>query len=182
VKDGVWPSILHPVHYFTREFADGDLRGGETEDAERIAAYEARIAAIAPRLPPSLARLGKELSLHDGLIESIQWTPAAATLEVSLVIGDLEHGYSVVHLVYGGAQLGEPRLAALRRAAESRHVEVLYDEVDIDEEDGLFVHRLLFWPAEQVAVEFDSFEMTVEPRADRRVALLSPFCVVDPED
>ena len=42
---------------------------------------------------------------------------------------------------------------------------MLYDEVDIND-DGLLVHRLLFWPREEVTIDFRELELAVEARED----------------
>ena len=167
------------MRYFTRELFEGELDDAE-EDALR-AAYEARAAAIESRLPLDVVRLLKDVVLHDGLIEWVSWSPRRERLSLGLVVGDLQSGYRALTLVYGGAQLGAHPLDALRRAAESRHTEILADEVDVGE-DGLFAHRILFWPSEQVTLEFASLSLDSEPRPDRRVHLLSPFQVEDEDD
>lgn len=173
--------IVGAMHYFTRELADGELAGGDTEDDARRAEYQARVAAVEAGLPADLVRLAKETNLHDGLIECIRWSPSRRRLVFNLVIENLQLGYSAAELSYGGVLLGGARLEALRRAAESRETEILFDEVDLDE-GGMLVHRILFWPSEQVTLEFDSFTLKVEPRPDRRVDLLGPFLIEEEED
>jgi hypothetical protein len=160
------------MRYFTRGWAAGDL--SDEEDQAVRDAYDARLAKIAERLPPAMLRLAREVSLHDGLIESIFWSPKKKLLKLDLVCGDLQRGYSLVELSYGEALLGGQRLAALKRAALSRETELLYDEVDIGE-DGLLCHRILFWPNEEVTLDFSQFEMSISPRPDRRVELLGTF-------
>jgi hypothetical protein len=120
-----------------------------------------RLAKISPRLPPAMLRLAREVRLHDGLLESVRWSSKKKLLKLDLVCGQLERGYSLVELTYGGALLGEQRFNALKRAALSRETELLYDEVDISE-DGLLCHRILC--------------MSSSPRPDRRVELLGAFC------
>jgi len=122
-----------------------------------------------------MLRLAREVSLHDGLLESVRWSSKKKLLKLDLVCGQLERGYSLVELTYGGALLGEQRSNALKRAALSRETERLYDEVDISE-DGLLCHRILFWPNEEVTLDFSELEMSSSPRPDRRVELLGAFC------
>jgi hypothetical protein len=154
------------VRYFTRGWANGE---GDYEEWERAGqGYRNRLAVIAPRLPEPARRLAHEVSLHDAIIEDIEWTPSAKKLVVTLATGTSESGYLTVSLTYLGAELGERRVEALRSLARDRETEVLYDEVDMGD-DGLLVHRLLFWPQEEVTIDFRELQLHVEPRADRRV-------------
>lgn len=163
------------MKYFTRGWANGELGDLETDRVRE--AYVARLEAIAAKLPPPMARLGAA-SLHDALIESVRWKPSAAELRVALVAGDSQTGYESVVLTYRGAMLGEPRIESLRRVARDREACVLYDEVDLAD-DGALVHRLLFWPNEELTIEFRELEYSSAPRPDRRLAPGSAF-VVEP--
>jgi hypothetical protein len=120
--------------YFTRGWANGEWSDVRSEEVGN--AYEKRLAEILPSLPTALVRLAREISLHDGVIAQVEWRPAEKVLGLSLVCGDLQNGYALVEIIYGGALLGEQRIEALRRAACARDVELLYDEVDI-QPDGL---------------------------------------------
>ena len=113
--------------YFTRGWATGELDEAEWEAAS--AAYRRRLAEIFPSLPATLARLAAEISLNDGLIESARWSPSRKELRLSLVCGDLQQGYSLVELVYGGV-LTTGCIDAIRRAVDERGVDLWYDEVD----------------------------------------------------
>jgi hypothetical protein len=117
--------------------------------------------------------LARGISVHDAIIDSVVWTPASKELVIVLVTGTSELGYQAVSLTYGGAMLGKRRLDSLRRAALDRETEVLYQEVDIEED--VLVHRLLFWPREEVTIDFRELVLTTEVRADRRVGLLGAF-------
>lgn len=160
--------------YFTRGWANGELSDAESDGV--VAAYKARLTEILPSLPPALVRLAREISLHDGVIEQVQWIPAEKVLRLAVVCGDLQNGYSLVEIVYGGALLGEQRLDALRRAASDRDVELLYDEVDI-QPDGLLTHRILFHPRDEVTIDFETVSVSVSPRSDKRVNLGGAFVV-----
>lgn len=67
------------------------------------------------------------------------------------VIGSDRAGYRTVVLTYLGALLGTRRVETLRMVARDRETEILYDEVDIDDDDGLLIHRMLFWPRHEFA-------------------------------
>jgi hypothetical protein len=160
------------MRYFTRSWANHELSDAEDDQARQ--AYERRIAEIAPRLPPAMLRLLREVSLHDAIIERVVWRPAKQELKLDLVgVSDLT-GYFLVQLTYGGAQLGKQHIAALKRAALSRETELLYDEVDIID-DGRLCHRILFWPNEEVTLDFSQLELSISPRPDKRVDLTGAF-------
>src|SRR5215510_11366025 len=93
-------------------------------EAERIpSTYEAHLAALGPHFPHDARRLWTELSLHDGLLRSIE--RAAARLELVFRAGDKSTGYFDARLSYEDGRLS-------------------HDE--FDSLDGLWVHRFLFWP------------------------------------
>lgn len=166
------------MRYFTRGWAAGEL---DDNEADQVAeAYRVRLAVIAPRLPPAMLRMTREIRLHDALIERVIWDPASRRLWLSLVCEDREGGQLLMRLCYGGAMLGAGRVESLRRAAESRLTELLYDEVDVDDA-GILSHRLLFAPSEEVTIDFENMDMTVSPRPDRRIELLRPFVVESSE-
>ena len=169
------------MHYFTRELANGELRGGDDEEDALRAAYDARLSEVETSLPPDLLRFTKQYNLHDGLIESVCWCPQRRELALSLVFGNLQLGYHAAKLRYGRALLGPGRIETLRRVAESRETEILFDEVD-RVGAGLFAHRFLFAPSEQLTLEFETFTVEVEARSDKRVNLLHPFLIDEDED
>jgi hypothetical protein len=160
------------MRYFSRGWVNGDLDDDECDQVSK--AYEARLTEIAPRLPESLVRLAREVSLHDAVIESITWSPSLRVLTLELIAGDLQRGYHAATLTYSGALLGEQRLETLRSVGRDREACVLYDEVDLGT-DGLLVHRILFWPREELTIDFEALELTVADRADRRVLMGNAF-------
>jgi hypothetical protein len=164
------------VRYFTRGWANGELTDEEENAACR--AYEARVAEITPLLPPSMVCLLRGASLHDAIIESVQWTPSRAELRLELVGDDAsEVGYQTVELTYRGAMLGAARIASLRNVASNREACILYQEIDIADE-GVLTHRLLFWPNEEVTIDFRELDYACAPRDDRRVTLSGAFVIV----
>jgi hypothetical protein len=74
--------------------------------------------------------------------------------------------------------LGEHRIESLRSAARDREACVLYQEIDI-QDDGTLVHRMLFWPRDEVTLDFRELEYECTPRNDCRVALGGAFVVED---
>jgi hypothetical protein len=123
-----------------------------------------------------MTRLGRDVSLHDALIESVRWIPSLAELRLQLVAGTSEAGYHAIQLKYRGAMLGKSRVESLRNVACNREACVLYQEIDIAD-DGTLAHRLLFWPNDEVTIEFGELEYLSVPRDDCRVTLAGAFVV-----
>lgn len=164
------------MRYFTRGWATGELDDDETEGAGQ--AYQRRLEAIAGRLPAAARTLAHEVQLHDALVERVRWRPGAQVLTLTLVTCGHAGECQTVELAYVGALLGEHRLETLRAVARDRDTELLYDEVDIDD-DGLLSHRLLFWPRDELTIDCQELRVEVTPRADRRVTLAGAFVVED---
>lgn len=157
------------MRYFTRGFFGGELDDGEVARAE--AAYAARLEAIMPLLPAAVRELAG-LSLHDAIIEVIRWDPAARRLRLSVVVPH-SAGCRAVALAYTGAMLGESRVQVLRDVARDRESQVLASEVDRDDA-GTLSHRLLFWPRDELTIDFTGLELETADRKDARVHL-APF-------
>lgn len=162
------------MRYFTRGWANGEL--GEAEVQEKVRAYQQHLRAIDGRLSKSARLLAHEVHLHDAVIERTRWNPSDARLTLSLVTKGSEP--CSVELTYLGALLGVRPLEALAAASRDREAELLYDEVDLDD-DGLFLHRLLFWPREELTITCRDMHLNIEARADARIALGPSFLVED---
>jgi hypothetical protein len=169
------------MRYFTRGWANGELGDAGEQIAE---AYRRRLDEITPRLPESARVLAREINLHDAIIERVRWCPATRELSLELVAHVDRAGYRTIALTYLGALLGEQRLETLRMVARDRETEILYDEVDIDDDDNddLLVHRLLFWPRDELTIDFRELRLEVTPRDDKRVTLGGAFVEVQPAD
>jgi len=166
------------MRYLTRGWAGGDLDDAECEAAS--AAYLARLDEIGDRLPPTVLRLAREINLHDAIVEWVHWAPIPKTLEISFVTSSDRHGRGAVLLTYRGALLGVQKVETLRRVARDREACVLYDEVDRNS-SGELVHRLLFWPNEELGIDFAELELSVSERTDQRVNL-NPYFIESIED
>jgi hypothetical protein len=136
------------------------------DEAARIpAVYEAHVESLVPPLPASALRIVREVSLHDGLLRSL--SHAQSTLELSFRAGDQQQGYFDARLRYTGAELTRESEQFLRDIVGDREVELLYDEFDAVGDDKRWVHRFLFWPYHEVAIQFGALDLEVTP-ADRR--------------
>ena len=80
------------------------------------------------------------------------------------------------------ALLGDRRIRTLRDVARDRETEILESEVDCDDE-GVFSHRLLFWPRDELTIDFVGLSLEIADREDRRVNPGGGFFVeILPED
>jgi hypothetical protein len=168
------------MRFFTRGWTQGDLTDEECKDVVR--AYAAHVATLAPTLPESLRALASDVDLHDAAIERVDWDPAQRRLRIQIVTGSVRTGspQSVV-VTYIGTQLGERPIRTLQDVARDRETEILYHEVD-RELDGGFVHRILFWPRDELNIWFDELILEVSDRSDGRVRLKPYFYEVIAED
>jgi hypothetical protein len=89
-------------------------------------------------------------------------------------------GYQVVMLKYTGTLLGTRRVETLRYVARDRETQILESEVDCDDE-GIFSHRLLFWPRDELTIDFADLELDTANRVDDRVSLISYFVEILPD-
>lgn len=174
------------MRYFTRGWANGDLNDSEVEAV--TAAYSARVAVIEDRLPEPMLRLARLGSLHDGVIEQVTWDPASKCLMLDLVTwtpSPSQH-FQSVRLTVAGALLGQRRLDTLRAVAADRSSCILYWEVDVaDDQDSAeapLILRFLFWPREELSIDFAELTLDVVDRTDDRVRLHPYFVEIAPDE
>jgi hypothetical protein len=129
-------------------------------EAERVPSlYEAHLAALGPRLPNDAWRLQTDVSLHDGLLRTVE--RAANRFEIVVRAGDYSTGYFDARLSYDDVSLSSSDEQFLRSAVGRGDVELLYDEFDAV--DTHWVHRFLFWPYHEVSIQFGAFTLAVTP-------------------
>jgi len=174
-RGSLWNNRL--VRYFTRGLVDGELSDQERDQAGL--AYARRLEAILPGLPDAVRDLAG-LNLHDAQIETAQWQPAERRLTLSLVTRRAQRWHTVT-LVYSGALLGEQRVQTLRDAARDRQTQVIADEIDQDEQ-GILSHRLLFWPRDEMTIDFTALELKAAERPDGRVSLIPHYLELVADD
>jgi hypothetical protein len=167
------------VRYFTRGFANGELSDQEVEAVHR--AYAERLRTIETALPDAMKALRDGPSLHDAILERVRWGPSTGNLVIAFVAGTSETGYKTVSLTYRGAMLGAQRVSAVQRIARDRETCVLFQELDA-ESDSTLVHRLLFWPTEEVTIDYRGLDYAVVPRADARVFLGDAFVLLGDDE
>ena len=81
-------------------------------------------------------------------------------------------------ITYIDAQLGAARLATLKAVARDRETEVLETEVDCDEK-GVFAHRFLFWPRDELSIDFGQVAMEIESGVDGRLPMKPYFVEIN---
>jgi hypothetical protein len=153
------------MRFFTRAWHRGDLSDEETE-LVRLA-HQEHMAALVPTLPLSLRQLASATNLHDAQIHGITLDKEGARLRIDLIAGDLQRGYFDVAIEYHETEIGRLDTVALRQIATLPDRQVLFDEVD-RLETGQYVHRMLFWPYEELEVTFGTLGLFTTPRPSHR--------------
>lgn len=149
------------MRFFTRAWHSGELPDAV---AERVASrYEAHLAALGPRLPNDARRLWTEVSLHDGLLRTVE--RAANRFEMVFRAGENRTGYFDARLSYDDVRLSPSDEQFLRSAVARSEIELLYDEFDSAETH--WVHNFLFWPYHEVSIHFGAFRLAVIPALGR---------------
>ncbi len=165
------------MKYFTREWIQGEL--SDEDHAGAIARYWEYIDQIKMILPANLQILAANVNLHDGLFTSVLLNSRESLLQISFITGDLQVGYEDLILHYSDIDLELLNVGLLEELANSPDTEVLYDEVDVAG-DGLYEHRLAFWPEGELAIRFNSLSIQRTPRSDRERRVPVTTCFVDP--
>ena len=124
------------MNYFTPEWLCSDT------DEHPYEKYREYLAPLLSQWPPDVQTLATLVSLHDGLIRKFAWNMQEAALFLRLRCGDNQVGYFDLDLHYSGVLFSPVNWANLVALNASKNSSALYDEVD--EEDGRFVHRILF--------------------------------------
>ena len=152
------------MRFFTRQWCDGEL---SEEDAERVPGlYAAHLRSLTERLTPRIRQFAAEINLHDGLIRGVEHDEHARTLNLRVRAGDKQVGYCDVDLAYLDAAPDPRAVHVLHRMGRDPRYELRYDELDTGESTP-FVHRLLFWPEDEVTIGFRELAWRRIPRRDR---------------
>ncbi len=161
------------MRFFTRGLINGEV--SDEDECVLRDAYRKQLDALLPRLPASMRTLAVDVHLHDAVIEQVVWRPEARELEVTF----LTTTPHAVCLTYRGAMMGKQRIDVWESVAHDRRTQVLEHEVDLAPE-GHFIHRLLFWPRDEVTIDFEALHLERSERADRRVRLGGAFVIESP--
>lgn len=155
------------MKYFTRELLarcrslDDDVAESAAEEwEEAIARYNDRLGGIRSRLPLDVRKLLADVTLHDAtvLVRTISSgaNVDSATLRVRLEGSEskpgevLELHYS---LVRGSAFEVFPRPSECLQEGQASDL-ILYDEFELDEQSGIFMHSLLLADGSEMRFRF----------------------------
>jgi hypothetical protein len=166
------------MKYFTRGWSKGEL-DDETSDQMR-AAYWDRVKSLRSSMPASVNKLATATKLHDAVIDRISWDRRRRNLKLELVLVD-DHSHSGsygVTLLYKGVQLSDKQIGLLAERARDRRTEILYSEVDL-EENGTWVHRMLFEPVGEISIWFSSLKLSRTRGKDTAMLGYDPFFTAD---
>ena len=144
------------MNYFTPEWHRGDV------DEHPAKKYRAHLVPLLRQWPTPVRMLANSISLHDGLIRKFTWDTQEAALFLRLRCGDLQVGYFDLDLHYSGVVHSPLDRAWLLALSANKTSSALCDE--LDEEDGRFVHRILF-------ISYRRVRRSRRFRASRRVRI-----------
>lgn len=144
------------MRFFTREWASGALSDKEWKQVQ--ASYSKHIESLLPKLPEPIAALASRIGLHDGKIRNVVANKNTGRLTLHLYCGDLQVGYRNLAIAYSGVRFELLDLVSLAALARDRDTEIIYDELDIDEDEN-YLHRILFYPSGEISITFASVEL-----------------------
>ena len=152
------------MKYFTREWATGKLTDDEWR--ERDAAYQNLLDALLPHLPSAVAEIATEISLNDALVRRVTLRRAEHWIRLEFLCGYQQRGYFDLSLIYTNVDFGFLDIRELASIARDPRTEVLYTEVDLVA-DGVYEHRILFWPRGEMTLRFRELQVRRKARNDR---------------
>ena len=152
------------MKYFTREWVSGSLTDEDWKKSQVL--YLKHLDFILPRCSASVVELAKDISLHDGLIRRCIIDRRAAQLNLVLRCGDLQSGYFDISLQYLQVEFSMDKIVCLAKLARSCQVELLYDEIDLDENSN-YVHSLIFSSFDEISINFSALKIKKEKQPDR---------------
>ena len=165
------------MKYFTRAWTRGE---SDKKCARTSMRYVRRLQTIWSRLPRSMQRLARRISIHDGRPRGGFYDSVAGLLELRLRCDDRQGGEIDLVLRYHAAEfvLGDgPELADILNDPET---EFYYDEVDL-RRDSRLEHRVLFFPRGEVAIRFRRLGLVrTPPRLSRSGGRAARFVVRPP--
>jgi hypothetical protein len=125
------------MRFFTKEWLTGALPDADFDTAPK--AYQQYLATL--QLPSDAIALSRA-DIHDALVLDVKFDPSRRHLVLRLRSGDLQRGYSDIHIAYSEAAIDSVSLGHLRQVMQPPRKELLQDEVDRIERR--LEHRLIF--------------------------------------
>ena len=137
------------------------------EDANRVPElYANHLRTLRNRLPFRVRRFLEEINLHDGRVQDVAVDQVAHTLRLRIRAGDQQVGYYDADLLYLDATPEPQTVAVLEKMHREPGYDLLYDELDIVDSNQL-VHRLMFFPEDEVSICFRDLSWQRTPRGNR---------------
>lgn len=144
------------MRFFSKQWLSGELSDDEYDAMPED--YWRHVASL--QLPPDVLALS-QVNVHDARALDVSEEARASRLSIRLRCGDLQCGYSQVHIVYANGRIDGALLAQLQRATTMPLDEILYDEVDRAGER--FEHHFIFASKTEISISFGSVAIIVQP-------------------
>lgn len=144
------------MKWFTESFHRCDL--SDEEMGHICEWYQQYMNRLSLELPGNLAVL-TTINLHDGYVVRFEVSKSTNLIEMTVLRGDLQSGYSYVTIhFYGGVIFGAEDEDVVRWL---RNSEIIYEELEVI--DSRCELRLLLWPYREFGISFSSVGISQAP-------------------
>jgi len=144
------------MKYFTRDWCSGKY--SDDKNRKISPTYDEYIESNYRLLPFSLKLLSRELSLHDGLITSVEVNKVYNNIALKSICGDLSSGYFLLNIGY--LKVEQLKVVYLEELFNGKKVEILYDELEILGDDK-YSHKLIFNKKGDLDITFRDLEIQI---------------------
>lgn len=144
------------MKYFTEEWCFGRIKESEIKTISK--SYLAYLEGIYEKLPFPIKLLSRQISLHDGILEEIQYNEKNATLTLKGSFGDLQVGFFFLRLQYSG--VSDLNLNALSALCKEKKLEILNDEIELLSGDR-YSHRIFFAVKREIEILFHELDIEI---------------------
>lgn len=159
------------MRFVTPDFFDpkndtkADRRAIAQKEAAVRDAFRVHNDRIRPLLSPALQEL-QNISLHDGLWQSLRIDGRKKTLTLRFLCGDLIQGYFDVRLRYTGISLSQNETSLLCLLAYEKTAESDHHEIDLSDGDPPpFIHRIS-WHTGLITSRGQGFSYSLGPEIE----------------
>lgn len=134
----------------------------DTEIDRIYDSYQSYINSIYEELPHNLRNLITNVNLHDGIIKNVIISPSQNKLSMYGIFGDLQTGYTHLHLEY--TLLNNFSIGDCSHIFMDEEIEILSDEIEFIRPDS-YKHRILFNSGKEIEICFNKIELQMSPAA-----------------
>lgn len=164
------------MKYFTRAWHNGEL---DDKLSDKIYEdYCENLKKLSQAMPSDIKQLAMGINLHDAIIENVVVFTQEHSIALTLVVGDLSIGYQTVKIVYENVTMDKSSLDIIEKRSRDRCTCILSQEIDYGA-NGQYIHRLIFWPEDEVEISFLNLKLIIESCENRRVELGGYFVEKD---